>query len=167
VNPSMQEVWSKNFQKLKTLYGNGNLTFPRADPEYLLKTVKLAILYQRHRSKSLRKDHLELLESINYKSASSMTRQSRNAPMPPRKLERHSAGASQIPSIETVHDETVLDDKVKIKDNVLSIWFWKQKCLVRSGKLDPSRQERLKKLGINLSCNCRKVNKSKKFDEQW
>jgi hypothetical protein len=68
--------------------------------------------------------------------------------------------------LKQVYDETG-GDKVKIKDNALSSWFWTQKNLLRRGKLEPSREERLKKLRINLSCRCRKVVKSKKIEEKW
>jgi hypothetical protein len=48
----------------------------------------------------------------------------------------------------------------------LSLLGWKQKNSFRGDKLDPSLQERLKKLGIHLSYHCRKF-KSKKIEEKW
>jgi hypothetical protein len=63
VNPSKQEVGSKNFQEIKEFYEeNGHLTLPRVDKYSRLSNW---LTYQRHGATSLRKDQLELLESIN------------------------------------------------------------------------------------------------------
>jgi hypothetical protein len=63
VNPSKQEVWSKNFQEIKEFYEeNGHLALPRVDKYSRLSNW---LTYQRHGVTSLRKDQLELLESIN------------------------------------------------------------------------------------------------------
>jgi hypothetical protein len=58
-------------------------------------------------------------------------------------------------------------DNVKIKEHALACWFSSQKNLLRMGKLEPSREERLRILGIDLSCHCRKVVKSKKNEVKW
>jgi chromosome segregation ATPase len=65
VDPSRKEAWSENFQKAKEFYEeNGHLSFPKNDPEHARLCGWLT--YQRQRSKTLRNDQLEQLESINY-----------------------------------------------------------------------------------------------------
>jgi hypothetical protein len=127
------------------------LTLPRVDKYSRLSNW---LSYQRHGATSLRKDQLELLESINYKT------------VPLHRDRDDSKWEIKCNQLKQVYDETG-GDKVKIKDNALSSWFWTQKNLLRRGKLESSREERLKKLGINLSCRCRKVVKSKKNEEKW
>jgi hypothetical protein len=70
VNPSKQELWSENFQKSKECYDeNGHSTLARTDPEYMRECLSSKWLtYQRHCATSLGKGHLELLESMNYKT---------------------------------------------------------------------------------------------------
>ena len=153
VNPSKLEVWSGNFQKIKEFYeANGHLTLPRTDPDYLRLSKWLT--FQRHGSTSLRKDQLELLNSINYKATP--THQKRN----------DTKWKVRYNQLKQVYDETD-GDKVKIKDSALALWLWKQKNMLRRGKLEPSREERLKKLGIDLSYNCKRKCNSKMYEEKW
>jgi hypothetical protein len=63
-----KDVWSKNFQKIKEFYDEKkHLTLPGTDPN----SARLSqwLTQQRYRPTSLRKDQLERLESINYKTA--------------------------------------------------------------------------------------------------
>jgi hypothetical protein len=150
------EVWSGNFQKIKEFYEeNGHLTLPRTDPDYAKLSYWLT--YQRNLAKTLRKDQFELLESINYKTA------------PIRRERGHIQWVAKCNQLEQVYDVTS-GVKIKIKDHALACWFSKQKHLFRINKLDPSRQEMLMKIGIDLSTtkwHGRKNVKSKKNEEKW
>jgi hypothetical protein len=67
LNPSKEEVWSNNYQKIKEFYeANEHLNLPRKDPQYARLYKWLS--YQRRPSKLLRKDQSERLESIHYKT---------------------------------------------------------------------------------------------------
>jgi hypothetical protein len=157
VNPSREEVWSKNLQQIKEFYEkNGHLTLPRTDPEYARLSNWLT--YQRRHHKTLRKDQLERLESINYKTA------------PIHREGDDIKWEVKYNRLKQVYDETG-DVNFKVKDRALCSWLSKQKRLLRNNKLDPSRQAKLGKLGIWLSTmkgqHGRKKPKSKLFDAQW
>jgi hypothetical protein len=159
VNPSRKEVWSENFRKIKEFYlENGHLTLPRTDPEYAKLSYWLT--YQRHLATTLRKDQLELLESINYKTA------------PIRRESKQIEWEVKCNQLKQVYDETS-GVKFKIKDHALACWFSKQKRLFMINKLLPSRQEMLRKIGIDLESSLavptpgRKKVKSKFFEEKW
>jgi hypothetical protein len=150
-----REVWLKNFQKIKEFYEeNGHLTLPATySPEYAHLSKWLS--FQRFRSTStLQKDQLELLESINYKTT------------PKHRKGNDTQWEVKYNQLKQVHDETG-GDKVKIKEQALVCWFSSQKNLLRMGKLEPLREEKLRMLGIDLTCHRRKVVESKKNEEKW
>ena len=65
-NLSMEGVWTSNFEKAKEFYDkHQHLSFPRGDP---VEYARLAqwLTYQRHKSRSLTKNQIERIESINY-----------------------------------------------------------------------------------------------------
>jgi hypothetical protein len=153
VNPSMQQVWSENFQKIKTFYEEkGHLTLPRTDPE--CSRLSNWLTYQRHVATSLRKDQLELLESVDYKT------------VPIHRDRDDIKWEVKYNQLKQIYEETD-GDKMKFKERAMVAWISKQKQLLTLGKLDPSRQERLTKLGIDLSYACRRKFKSKKREEKW
>jgi hypothetical protein len=152
VNPSRKEVWSENFQTIKDFYEeNGHLTLPKKDPDYA--RLSRWLTYQRHGSTTLRKDQLELLESINYET------------VPLYRDRDEDAWEDKYNRLKEVYDET---GHVKIKDNErgLACWLSRQRQSLRSNKLDPSRRERLGKLGI-AKCHTMKKAKSQKLEVQW
>ena len=69
--------------------------------------------------------------------------------------------------LKQVRDQTGGGELKKghLKDHGLICWFRKQRNLIKHNKLLPSRQERLKKLGINLSYAKKVVNKVN--EEKW
>jgi hypothetical protein len=159
VNPSRKEVWSKNFKKIKEFYDKtGHLSLPRDDPEYT--NLCQWLTYQRHRSKRLRKEQLELLESINYKT------------VPLHRDQDDSKWEIKFKRLKELHDKT---GSVKIKagqDAALSSWMSRQRHLLKIDLLNSTRQERLKELGITIchktmNCHTTKRRKSKKLEAQW
>jgi translation initiation factor 2 alpha subunit (eIF-2alpha) len=72
-NPSRrEEIWTEKFKHAKAFYEeNGHLRISRTSPEY--PNLKQWLSYQRRQYKSLRKDQLERLESINYNTHRSKT----------------------------------------------------------------------------------------------
>ena len=153
VRPSMQQVWSERFQKIKTFYEeNGHLTLPRTDPEYLRLSKWLT--YQRHVATSLRKDQLERLESIDYKT------------VPLHRDRDDIKWEVRYNQLKQVYDEA-RGDEMKFKERAMVAWISKQKQLLKLGKLDPSHQERLTNLGIDLSYACERKFKCKKYEEKW
>jgi post-segregation antitoxin (ccd killing protein) len=151
-----EEVWSIKFQKIKEFYEeNKHLNLPRKVPEYARLYQWLTI--QRRTFKSLRKDQLERLESIHYKTA---------------KFHRdgdHKGWQVKYDQLRQLHTET---GSVKINDrhHALASWLSRQKRLWRTNLLDSTCQEKLRKLGINLSTTkshgTNKV-KVKQFEEKW
>jgi hypothetical protein len=137
VDPSMEEAWSENFQKTKEFYEeNGHLSFPNDDPEY----AKLCgwLTYQRHRSKTLRNDQLERLESINYMTV----------PLCHERDEDEDEWEVKYSRLKELYSKT---GSVQIKagqDEVLSCWLTRQRHLSRVNLLDSTRRESLKKHGI-------------------
>jgi hypothetical protein len=105
VNPSKrQEVWSKNFQKIREFYEeNGHLTLSTTySPEYARLSKWLT--FQRYRSTStLRKDQLELLNGINYKTT------------PKHRKGNDTQWEVRYNQLKQAHDETG-GNKVKIKE---------------------------------------------------
>ena len=67
--------------------------------------------------------------------------------------------------LKQVRDESGGGELKVIKDHGLIAWFRKQRNLLRHNKLDPSRQERLRALGINLSFAKKVV--CKVNEEKW
>ena len=49
----------------------------------------------------------------------------------------------------------------------MEAWILRQKQLLKLGKLDPSRPERLTKLGIHLSHHCKRKFKCEKREKKW
>ena len=62
------------------------------------------------------------------------------------------------------HDEADGDEN-KVMDSSLITWFRRQKNLLKNNKLDSSQQDRLRRLGINLSF--RKKSVSKVNEDNW
>jgi hypothetical protein len=62
VNPSREEVWWKNFDAVKRFY--------EEHEHSMIPDARLSgwLTYQRHRAKTLKKEKLEALENIGYKS---------------------------------------------------------------------------------------------------
>jgi hypothetical protein len=157
VNPSRKEVWSENFKKIKEFYEEKkHLTLPSKDLEYA--RLSQWLIYQRHRSMSLRKDQLERLESINYKTT---------------KLHREKDDVEwevKYNRLKEIYNKTG-STKIKENERGLSCWLSKQKRLLRNNLLDPTRQARLGKLGIHPSTTkCRRKKSrmvSKKLEEKW
>jgi hypothetical protein len=158
VNQRMKkDIWSKNFQKIKEFYDEKkHLTLPSTDPNYVRLSQWLT--KQRYRPDSLlRKDQLERLESISYKTA---------------KFHRDGdddAWEVRYNQLKLIYDET---GGVIIRSNepALSAWVSRQKRSLMNNMLDPTRQARLGKLGIHLSTTnyrCRKKKISSKLEEKW
>ena len=153
--PTKQEVWSANFEKLKEFYDeHGHLTLPKKDPE----CARLAqwLTYQRHYSKTLSKDQLQKLESINYK----------NTPVRRRGDDIDwEAKFSRVKGCQRASDKAI-----KWNGNLtLSRWLSRQKKLMRDNLLDPARKEKLLSIGVGPS----RENPSRtkllkaKFSDQW
>jgi hypothetical protein len=156
VNPSREEVWSENFRRVKEFYDeHRHLTLPRTDPESLRLTQWLT--YQRHRNKALRKDQLERLESIKYNT------------VPIQRKDHEHEWNVKYNRLKKLHDCT--DHVKKVKDRDLVCWVARQRSLLKSNLLDPTRQEMLKKIGIDVlttKCSsCRKIDKTQQFDKKW
>jgi hypothetical protein len=156
VNSSKEEVWSEHFQKLKEFYEEkGHLTIQRKDPE----SLRLAqwLTYQRHQYIALRKDQLERLESIKYNT------------VPMRRLKDENEWQVKYNRLKQCYDKAG-GGKIKIEDRALVCWLSRQKRYLRNNVLDPTRQEKLGKLGIDSSTSqfCgRKTVKSQKLEEKW
>ena len=60
--------------------------------------------------------------------------------------------------LKQIHDKAGVGGS-KAKDSAITGWVTKQKNLLKNDKLDPSRQERLMKLGIDLCLRKRSVSK--------
>jgi hypothetical protein len=150
-NPSREEVWSRNFKKIKEFYAEtGHLSLPRDVPEYA--NLCQWLTYQRHRSNTLRKEQLEQLESINYKTVT---------------LHRDrddSEWEVKYKRLKELYDKTGI---VKIShDAALSSWLSRQRHLFKINQLESTRRERLEELGIT-NTHARKRHKSKKLEAQW
>jgi hypothetical protein len=85
------------------------------------------LTHERHIAMSLRKDQLELLESIDHKT------------VPLHRDWDDIKWEVKCNQLKQVCDKAGFD-KTKFKDNSLSCWFWKQKNLLRRGKLEPFRE---------------------------
>jgi hypothetical protein len=152
VNPSRNEVWSSNFQKLKEFYmDNGHLSLPN-DPEYAHLSQWLT--YQRHHNKTLRKEQLEQLKSINYKEVS---------------RHRDQDGKAWESKYKQLMDLYTKKGSVIIKageDASLSGWLSRQRSLLKTNQLDLERRELLETLGIT-DCIRRERRKTGKQLAQW
>lgn len=145
--PSKEEVWSANFEKIKEFYHtHGHLTLPRDNPE----SARLSqwLTYQRHHSKTLRKDQVEKLESINYKNT------------PVRRPGDDIDWEAKFNRVKEQHD-----GGDSINDRALACWLSRQKRKMRNNLLDPKRKEKLHSIGIG-STPLKKVVRQNK-SEQW
>ena len=152
--PSKKDVWMENYITFKAFYEeNGHLTLPKERKDYLRLSQWLT--YQRHTSKSLRKDQLKLLESINYATTPAH-----------RKVDEDEWNGKYM-RMKHLKEETG-SIRVPRKEHDLASWVSRQKNLIRSNLLDPKRKLMLMKLGIGPSkIQSRRVVKNKKYDEMW
>jgi hypothetical protein len=152
VNPSRKEVWSNNFEKVKEFYEKtGHLSLPN-DREY--SHLSQWLTYQRHRSKSLTKDQLELLESINYKN------------VPLHRDRDDDSWEAKYKQLKKLFDET---GSIAIKagqNAALSSWLTRQRTLLRGDQMDSTRRKLLEDLGITSS-NCRTRRETGNQAAQW
>lgn len=154
VNPSRREVWAENFEEVKRFYEeNGHLTMPKDDPNYARLSQWLT--YQRHRSKSLRKEQLEMLESINYNN----TRVHRETDD-----EKWMAKYSRLKQL--VKETGAL--KIPVDEHALANWLSRQRKLLGCNFLDPGRKEMLVEIGVHpVVVTGRNDRRRRRDEERW
>jgi hypothetical protein len=144
-NPSRDEVWWKNFDAVKRLYEeHGHSTTPDA-------RLSGWLTYQRHRVKTLKKDKLEALESIGYKSV---------------KAHRECDERDWEENLNLL-----ISDPSAKKQRKIQMWLNRQHRLAASGRLEPTRKHKLSKHGIDVdllpSVSRAKQRPSKAGEQKW
>jgi len=152
VNPA-RKVWLKNFDKVKSFYEeHGHLTMPN-NKEYASLSAWLS--YQRHQSRTLRKEQIELLESINYLTT------------PVHRETDEDKWNAKYNRLKQLHQETG-GLRIPFAEHDLATWLSRQKKLLNSGALDTRRKENLLRIGVgSANGHTRKIVKSGFFDAKW
>lgn len=156
VNPSRREVWNHNFMKWKEFYDqHRHLSMPREYPEH--SKLSQWMTYQRHHSKTLTDEQVAMLESIGYNQAN------------PQRIKEDQTWNEKFDKVLQIK-QTTGTTKIPAPDRGLAVWFSRQKKLMASNSLIPSRRRRLEEqLGVTVESIVSQKTKhtSEKFTSMW